>query len=566
MQLNILVGGAAGQGMETVAQLLGRGLVRQGFGVLSQRDYMSRIRGGHNFSRLCLGEKTPWSATPEVHILVALNQETYQLHRGEITQEGRIVYDPGLFSLPEEETRGVDVPLKELAQEAGGAIMSNTVASGAVWALLGLDTAPLADLLQETFGHKPGVAEQNIQALEQGYRHAEKTCSPCFTLPASHPQRKRLFIEGNETLGMSALASGCRFLSAYPMTPSTGVMNYLAGKQGQYPVVVEQAEDEIAAINMVLGASYAGVRSLTCTSGGGFSLMAEGVSLAGMIESPVVVILAMRPGPATGLPTRTAQGDLQMALRGGHGEFPRAVMAASHPEDAFYRLNRAFDLADRYQVPVIFLSDQDYADTARSVDPFDFQRLSYEPHLVDARTLTSPYQRYQVTENGVSPRAVPGQFPGEVVLVDSDEHDANGNIIEDAATRRLMADKRQRKEQGLAAEMEEPELYGAPDSGLLLVAWGSTYGAVRAAVDLLASRGIPAALLHFRDLWPLPCRRLQEIMPRANTSVLVESNGTAQLGSLIREQTGWEFSHQLLKNDGRPFFPGEIVEEVERIV
>lgn len=565
MEINILIGGAAGQGVETIAALLGKVMLRSGYGLCLDKDYMSRVRGGHNFSRLRIAGETPWCAAGKVEILVSMDQETYFIHQDTLQEKSRIIYDPESFSLPKEEKRGVPVPLQRLAKEAGGAVMANTVAVGAVLVVLGMDTDPAEKLLQEMFAHKEGMVEKNYLALKKGYKEASHHCSACFSMPEKKIDEKRLFIDGNEVLGMSALASGCRFLSAYPMTPSTGIMNYLAGKQ-EYGVVVEQAEDEIAAINMVLGASYAGVRSLTCTSGGGFALMVEGLSLAGMTETPVVIVMGMRPGPATGLPTRTEQGDLEFVLHAGHGEFPRAVLSATHLEDAFYRLNKAFYLADKYQVPVIFLTDQNFADSARSVPPFDFQRLNYERHLAEGKGLIRPYQRYRITEDGISPRALPGQFSGEVVLADSDEHDEKGNIIEDADTRRRMVEKRLRKQTGLASEMEEPILYGHQEPDIILMGWGSTYGALRETVDTLGFQGRKAALLHFSDLWPLPVKAVSEFLTSVDKSFCVENNATGQFAALLRRETGLEVDHKILKYDGRPFMPEEILQEVQKNV
>jgi 2-oxoglutarate/2-oxoacid ferredoxin oxidoreductase subunit alpha len=563
MEINILVGGAAGQGMETVMSLLGKALIREGYGLIYTKDYMSRVRGGHNFSRLRISSETPWTTIEAVDIIVALTEETYDIHCNALTSSGRIIFDPGEFSLPDDEDRGVPVKLSELAVEAGGKVMANTVAVGALLVLLGLENKIMEDLLHEIFAGKEGVAEQNIEALKAGADAASSHCSSCFDLPPKKESGKKLFIDGNQVLGMAALASGCRFYSAYPMTPSTGIMNYLAEKSVEFPIVVEQAEDEIAAINMALGASYAGVRALTATSGGGFSLMVEGLSLAGMTETPLVLIVGMRPGPATGLPTRTEQGDLGFVIHAGHGEFPRAVLTATSQEDAFYRLNKAFELADRYQTPIIFLSDQNFADTHRSIAPFDFSRLEYNRALAEDDQFEKPYKRYRLTESGISPRVIPGQFKGEVVLVDSDEHDENGNIIEDAETRRLMVEKRALKQKALAEEMDEPVLYGDPHPELLLIGWGSTYGVLREVVDALSASGRETALLHFSDIWPLPQKKLKELLTEAKTSCCVENNATGQLGALIRCETGLLVDHSIRKYDGRPFLPHEIMQEVE---
>lgn len=562
--MNILIGGAAGQGMETIAHLLGKALARAGFGVLTAKDYMSRVRGGHNFTFLRIAADTPWMAAQATQLLVALNEETYSLHRQSLTENSKIIYDPDLFSIQTDADKLVPLPLESLSIKAGNKIMANTVAVGAVLALLGQETSIAETLLLETFNQEQ--AAQNIAALRSGHNAAEKYCHDCFSLPQSKKNKRQLYLDGNQALGMSALASGCRFLAAYPMTPSTGIMAYLAAKQESHDVVVEQAEDEIAAVNMALGAAYCGARALTCTSGGGFSLMVEGVSLAGMTETPLVIIMAMRPGPATGLPTRTEQGDLEFVLHAGHGEFPRAILSATHIEDAFFRLNKAFNLAEKYQIPVIFLSDQHFADTARTVLPFDFNKLSYDRHLPTAETLETPYRRYRYTASGVSPRALPGQFPNEIVLADSDEHDEDGHIIEDAETRRRMTEKRLRKLEGLAQEMEEPHLFGDQSGELLLIGWGSTYGALKEACTILQNKHIRTGHLHFADLWPLPTTTIKALFSQFRQKICLENNATGQFSALLRRETGLVVDREILKFDGRPFFADEIVREVERHV
>ncbi|MDW7651607.1 MAG: 2-oxoacid:acceptor oxidoreductase subunit alpha [Bacillota bacterium] len=560
--MNILIGGAAGQGMDTIAHLLGKVLAREGYGVHSAKDYMSRVRGGHNFTRLRVDIKTPWCAKQKIDILIALNEETYRIHRSDLTKEGRMIFDPGQFSPPAE--KGVPVPLQALAKENGSKIMANTVAVGAALSLLGLETASTESLLKELFNED--IARQNMAALRAGYDEAAQYCGSCFSLPGKEDRQRQIYLDGNQLLGMASLASGCRFLAAYPMTPATGIMSYLAGKQADHTLVVEQAEDEIAAINMTLGASYAGARSMTCTSGGGFALMVEGLSLAGMTETPVVIALAMRPGPATGLPTRTEQGDLDFALYAGHGEFPRAVLCATHLEDAFYRMNKAFDLAEKYQIPVLFLTDQNFADTARTVPLFDFTRLRYNRYLADEESLERPYQRYRLTKDGVSPRALPGQFSDETVLADSDEHDTNGNIIEDAETRRLMAEKRLRKMEFLASEMDEPLLLGAEEGDTLLIGWGSTFGALREASGLLTQTGKKVTHIHFTDLWPLPVTTITRIFANFNERICVENNATGQFAALLRREAGLVTDREILKFDGRPFMAEDIVREVEKDV
>jgi 2-oxoglutarate ferredoxin oxidoreductase subunit alpha len=562
--MNILIGGAAGQGLDTIAHLLGKALAREGFGLLTAKDYMSRVRGGHNYTQLQVAAETPWSMKKEINILIALNEETYRMHQPNLADNGRVIYDPDHFDAPKGSAAAVPIPLGKLAKEAGGKIMANVVAVGATLALLGLETNTVETLLEQSFAEK--LADNNKKALQVGYKEAIQYCDACFSMPKINGGKKQIFLDGNQALGMASLASGCRFLSAYPMTPATGVLAYMAGKQKSHGIVVEQAEDEISAINMTLGASYAGARSMTCTSGGGFALMVEGLSLAGMTETPVVVIMAMRPGPATGLPTRTEQADLEFVLHAGHGEFPRAVMSAIHIEDAFYRLNKAFDLAEKYQIPVVFLSDQNFADSARTVPFFDFDKLIYERHLAGEEDIENPYRRYLYTENGISPRALPGQFAGTTVLADSDEHDENGNITEDGEIRRLMADKRQRKMNGLATEMDEPEIRGEQNGDILLIGWGSTYGVLREACDTLNKQDLKVSHIHFADLWPLPVATIKKIFSNFKKTICVEVNATGQFAALLRRETGLVVDREILKYDGRPFMAEDIVQEVENHV
>jgi len=562
--MNILIGGAAGQGIDTIAHFLGRNFTRAGAGVHLCKDYMSRVRGGHNFSLLRVESATPEAPLAHVDLLVALNEETYRTHSSRLTANAQIIYDAQAFTLPPAETRGVPVSLHSLARTAGGAVLASAVAAGAVLALLGEPIEEAQKLLGELY--TTPLLEQNLAALSAGYLAAAPYQRSEQTLPKQTLAAERLFIDGNSAVGMAALASGCRFVSAYPMTPATGVVSYLAAKQDEYDLVVEQAEDEIAAINMVLGASFAGARSLTCTSGGGFALMAEGLSLAGVMEVPIVILLAMRPGPATGLPTRTEQGDLNFAIFGGHGEFPRAVLAATSLEDAFYRLNKAFDLADKYQMPVIFLTDQYFADSARSIPPYDFSRLVYERHLAPAELTERPYQRYRYTPDGISPRALPGQYAGEVVLADSHEHEEHGIIAEDIETRLAMTDKRLRRMEAVREEMDEPEFYGHTDAKVLLIGWGSTHGAIREAVDMLCGQEIRAAMLHFQDLWPLRLETVGTLLPKAQVSFCIENNATGQFAALLRRESGLSVQHSLLKFDGRPFTAADIVGEVNNYV
>ena len=344
------------------------------------------------------------------------------------------------------------------------------------------------------------------------------------------------------------------------MTPGTAVMNYLAGHSKKYNIVVEQAEDEISAINMVLGASFAGVRSMVTTSGGGFALMVEGLSLAGMTETPCVIHIGQRPGPATGLPTRTEQAELLFVINAGHGEFPRYVTAPRDARDAFYKTIKAFNLADKYQIPSIILTDQFLIDSAATIDELDLSAV--EIHRYIDNSPDKNYKRHLITESGISPRALPGT-DGVLVITDSDEHDEEGHITEDLGIRKMMVEKRLKRGILLKEEVEEPLYVGVSDPRVVLVGWGSTYGAIRESVDRLIGEGYRIGLLHFSDVYPLPTRWLGRYGDKR--LIAVEGNATGQLTQLIRRETGIDIIDKILKYNGRPFTPSEITREVKKI-
>jgi 2-oxoglutarate ferredoxin oxidoreductase subunit alpha len=349
------------------------------------------------------------------------------------------------------------------------------------------------------------------------------------------------------------------------MTPSTGVMNYLAGKEKEYGIIVEQAEDEIAAINMAIGASFAGIRSMTGTAGGGFALMIEGLSLAGMTETPVVIALGQRPAPATGLPTRTEQADLLFAIHAAHGEFPRVVFAPGTPEQAFYLTNKAFDMAEKYQIPAFILFDQYLADSELTYDRFDLGRILYKDYRLRADALKdmNNYKRHTFTETGVSPLGVPGDSKS-LIVTDSDEHDEEGHIIEDAETRIRMVQKRLfKKLPHIRKDINPPVLYGDSQPQTVIAGWGSTYGVMREAVDEL-SRKMSIAMLHFSEIYPFPATEFDYLarLKNAKVSICIEHNATGQFERLMRAETGYEFKAHINKYDGRPFTVEGLLREI----
>lgn len=542
MDYSILIGGEAGQGMDTLGRLLEKTLKRHGFYVFSYSDYMSRIRGGHNFVQIRFSDKPMYAHTSNIDIILALNDETVDIHGPKLKAEGIIICD-------EDVATGRDVlhlPFVETSKELENPKVHTTVGLGVILKIFGLPTDVAEEVIGETFNEK--IAKLNQRALLSGYDMVDATYS------LKPLKDKNIIVNGNQAVALGAIGAGCRFYCGYPMTPSTGILTYMASKSKDMGIVVEQVEDEVAALNMALGASYAGVRAMTGSSGGGFALMVEALSLAGMIETPVVLIDVQRPAPATGFPTRTEQSDLRFLIHAGHGEFPRMVIALRNPEDAFYQTARAFNLADKYQIPVILVSDQHLADSTMTVEPFDFSKIEIERHIIeDEADIEGEYRRFKYTESGISPRLIPGKVEGQVVLVTSDEHDEFGHITEDGVTRTKMVKKRMRKLEGLKEDVEEPWFVGKKNPENLIVCWGSTYGAVREAVERLNAEGVSIGALIFGDIWPFPTKRLRELANHARKIIDVEQNATAQLDSLIRENVLFKCSHKILKFDGRPF-------------
>jgi len=542
--LNILIGGEAGQGLVTVGQLLSRALVRAGWRICVTQVYMSRVRGGHNSWAIRVGAGEQRAAAERIDLLVALDEETVAAHREAVAPGGLLLSAEGVDPL------GLDVlavPFGDLAEPR----QENVAALGVVGALLDLDEELLARAVEELFGTKhPEAAGKNREALAASRRWAAGTGRALRIPGVPSGAGSRAMVNGNEAIALGALSAGLRFLAFYPMTPSTSVSLTVVAHAAALGVVAEQAEDEIAAVNMAVGASFAGAPAMVATSGGGFALMGEGVSLAAMTETPLVVVVAQRPGPATGLPTRTGQEDLDFVLGAGHGEFPRAVLAPGDVEECFALARKAFFLAEMAQGPVFLLTDQWLADSYRAVDPFDAAALP-QVQAGWSGPVDAPYRRYAITGDGVSPRLLPGTSE-HLVVADSDEHDEAGHITEDLGLRVRMVDKRLRKGEILAAEAVLPRREGDADADLLLVSWGSTGGAVAEAVSRLRAAGTRAASLHFAQPWPLVPEAFLPALRAAGSVVFVEGNAGGQFERLVRRETGFAAAAAVRRYDGLP--------------
>jgi len=562
IDITVRIGGEAGQGIQTVGHLLAFVCQEAGLYIMAINDFESRIRGGHSYFQIRICNKPVHAPHHKVHLLVALNQETYALHKKELDSDGFAVMDKQ--EEPVEENI-LTVPFGDLAKEAGGKLFLNTVAAGVCLALLGAPLKLCKSVLAKQFGGKgPDVLEKNYRAVELGYK-AVKDVSFKWAFEWKPDTPKGSLIDGSKAVALGALAGDCRLSAFYPMSPATGIMTYLSSFSDRFPLVVEQAEDEIAAINMIIGAAFAGVRAMTSTSGGGFCLMTEGLGLAGITETPIVIVDAQRPGPATGLPTRTAQGDLHFVIRASQDDFPRFVFAPGTPDEAFEITSRAFHLSEKYQVPSIILMDQYLADSLFTTEKRLAAPEYVERFIVQDDDIKDPseYKRFAIKANGVSPRALPCVGKA-LVVISSDEHSEDGHISETINDRISMVDKRNAKVPYMIKEMNPPkEYYG--ESGILLVGWGSTKGAIKEAVDLLRVEGIDVGCLSFVDLWPLPSAKIKTVLNKGKRFFMVEQNSTAQFGQLIKEQTGLVHSGAILKYDGRPIYPNEIVEGFKKL-
>lgn len=553
---SVLVAGAAGEGIQTIGDVIARSFLSHGYPVFATQDYESRIRGGHSSYRLRIGEAPLNAPRADADVLLALDAKAREHYRGLLNPKGLLLSPDSVDAAA---GASVAVAFSSLALEHGGSkLYANSAAAGALCAALGLPFPVLAAVLMETFSKRGDkTSESNVRAAQAGFAAVRAALGS--HLPRELPARAKryAFATAHEMIPLAAAAAGCRFMAAYPMSPSTGIITAFA-RHPELGAFAEQAEDEIAAIHMALGASAAGARAMTATSGGGFALMVEAMSLAGMTETPLVVVLAQRPGPATGLPSRTAQEDLLYAIHAGHGEAPRAVLAPSDPQDAIEKTVRAFDLADRFQMPVVLLTDQFLADSSFSMDALSLPPEIPVPHVADPDTIEGAYRRYALTEDGVSPRLFFGQSR-HLVCVDSDEHDEDGHITEDLGSMRpAMVEKRLEKGRRLRGEMAMPSRNRTEDADLVLIGWGSTKGAIDEAVDLARAAGHKVGALHFTEVWPLP----ELTFPEGPQYWVVEGNATGQFARLLRAECGLEVTARIGRYDGLPLDAATIVKEL----
>lgn len=574
-QLSWKIGGQQGEGVESTDRIFSTALNRLGYYLYGYRHFSSRIKGGHTNNKIRISTKPIRAISDDLDILVAFDQESIDLNAAELRPNGVVVADAKFNPVIPDgvSARLFAVPITAIAEELGTSLMKNMVASGASWALLGLPLDVFNKAVEEEFGRKgAAVVEKNLEAVKRGADFILDQAGgplPEFQLAPADGKQK-LFMIGNDAIALGALAAGCRFMPAYPITPASEIMEYLIKALPKFGGTVIQTEDEIAAVSMAIGANYGGVRSMTASAGPGLSLMMEAIGLAGMTETPVVIVDTQRGGPSTGLPTKQEQSDVNAMIYGTHGEIPKIVIAPSTVEECFYDMIQAFNLAEKYQCPVIVMTDLQLSMGKQSAEPLDYNRIVIDRgnllRDVPEREDGTLFKRYAVTEDGISPRVLPGIKNG-IHHVTGVEHDEVGRPSESPVNREKMMEKRMEKLKHI--KVEQPIHLDAPheDAVMLIIGMGSTGGTIDEARGRLASEGIKSNHLTVRLLHPFPVDELRPHIEKASKIVVVENNATGQLASLIKLHFGCaDKIHNVLKYNGNPFLPSEIHKECKGLI
>ncbi|WP_061809971.1 2-oxoacid:acceptor oxidoreductase subunit alpha [Rossellomorea vietnamensis] len=569
-QLSWKVGGQQGEGIESTGEIFSMALNRLGYFLYGYRHFSSRIKGGHTNNKIRVSTTQVRAIADDLDILVAFDQETIDVNYKELHSDGVIIADAKFKPVKPEDTDAslYIVPFTELATELGTSLMKNMVAVGATCAVLNLDPIVFKEVVEEIFGRKgETVVEKNMEAIKQGFAamKAELGDKVGSLQLKEADGNKRMFMIGNDAIALGALAGGVRLMAAYPITPASEIMEYLIKKLPMVGGTVIQTEDEIAAATMAIGANYGGIRSFTASAGPGLSLMMEAIGLSGMTEQPLVVVDTQRGGPSTGLPTKQEQSDLMAMIYGTHGEIPKIVLAPSTVQEAFYDTVEAFNLAEEYQCPVIILSDLQLSLGKQTVEPLDYSkveirrgRLAANESELEELEPKKYYKRFEVTEDGVSPRVIPGMKNG-IHHVTGVEHDETGKPSESPVNRQAQMDKRMRKLENI--KFQNPIHTHAPheEADLLLVGFNSTRGVIEESMGRLEADGLKVNHAHIRLIHPFPSDELEPLMHSAKKVVVIENNATGQLANIIKMNVG--FGNKIVKMtkyDGTPYLPNEI--------
>jgi 2-oxoglutarate ferredoxin oxidoreductase subunit alpha len=570
----IAIGGAAGQGIAAPGDVLAWTFVRRGLHLYTYNAYQSIIRGGHIFLTVRVSNEKIYSHGDKLDLLICLNQDTMDRHLKHMGPGSWVIYNSDIIK-PGEVQNGVQMcglPVNELSNGSRNKLVQNTAAIGACLQILGLNFEILAETLTKQFMKKgQAVVDENIEVARTAFDYAAVSVTPCpETIPKG--EKPQAWWAGNEALAMGGASAGVKFYSAYPMSPSTGVLHWMAKYARDLGIMVRQVEDEIGVATMAIGAAATGARAMCATSGGGFALMTEAVGSAAMMEIPVVMINVMRAGPSTGVPTKTEQGDLWQMLGASQGDFPRIIVAPKDALDAYNAVIELFNLVDRYQCPGIVISDLLISEGRFSVDPDD---INFHPEIDRGELILEPsnngekYLRYKNTESGISPRAVPG-LEDYVHVMATDEQDEDGILISDEFTnpikRRMMVEKRARKMDDIFEYVPAPEVEGSEDADITLVGWGSTYGVIHEAIEQLKAESINANHLPIKWIVPFHTKQINEVLTNSKKVIIVENNFSGQFYRYMRSETGMDVDAHIRKYDGEPFMPHQVVNGVKAIM
>lgn len=565
----ILIGGEAGEGIKTSGKIISKLLLKAGMDVFLYDEYPSLIRGGHNSVHVNFSEYQTYGNKREIDVLVCFNRETFDLHKSNLCENSIVIFDSGNFKITESDLfqlpcELIDIPVTQvLHQTKLPRIVLNTIYIACTLNILGISEDNLIQAYGEVFYKNQKTLDQNILAVKNAYVYSQEYSNYRQIKQKKPSEKDEVFISGNESIGLGAVHGGVSFYAGYPMTPSSTILDFMFKYSTSNNIFVKQTEDEISAINMVIGASFAGARSMTATSGGGFSLMTEGLGLAAITELPIVVVIAQRPGPSTGMPTWTGQSDLLFALNSSQDEFPRIILTPTDAEECFEFGFLAFNLADKYQIPVIIMTDKYLAESYVKFKPEFKNKEINRGMLFNTRMLSrlDNFKRYEFTKDGVSPRSLPGMDNG-IYIANSDESDEFGFSNEESANRKAKMEKRFTKVKTALADMPIVNLYGDGKPDFSIITWGSSKGACLEAVRRLQNNGLKVKLLALNYIEPFPKDEVVKFINTSKKLVLVEGNYGGQLGKLISMYTGFDINNKLTKFDGRPIFPDEVFNKV----
>ena len=567
----LAIGGAAGQGIATPGNILARTFTRRGLCLNTYNAYQSIVRGGHTFLTMRISDQKIYTHGDRLDLMLCLNQDTMDRHLEHMREGTSVIYNGNTVN-PGEAAGGVQLcpmDVEDLTGKGANKLMQNTVAIAVACQLLGVGFSALEDVIRFQFSAKSEeLAAENVRLAKSAYDYSASNFQTAAQQMPSGGKPLAVW-RGNEAFAMAAAGAGVKFYCAYPMSPSTGILHWMAANARELGIMVRQVEDEIGVICMTVGAAHAGCRSMCATSGGGFALMTEGVGAAGMMEVPLVIVNVQRAGPSTGVPTKTEQGDLWQVLGASQGDFPKLILAPSSPLDGFQTIPEVFNLADKYQLPAIILSDLLISDETSTIDP---KLLDMHPVIDRGKLITEAgdeagrYERYKFTDSGISPRALPG-IPGYEHVVATDEHMPDGVLISDEFThphkRRAMVEKRQHKMEGLLADLPPPAIVGDADAEVTLIGWGSTADVIQESIEQLAEAGVVANHLHFKWIVPFHADEASELLSSCKRTIIIENNYTGLFHRYLRSETGFTVDGHIRKYDGEPFKPHHIVEAVQ---